>query len=176
MPKTHQSDGVDAIREQWRRERPDLDTGPMATIGRLGRCSQELHRYLNEVFTRFGLTSWEFDVLATLRRSGSPYRLAPTEIFSSLMLSSGTMTRQLHILAERGFISRSPNPKDARSMLVQLTPQGLALIDEAVTAHVANMARLFSRLEAKDIAALDRSLRELLATLESRDARAQTSS
>lgn len=169
MHKPRRSDGVDTIREQWHTQRPDLDTGPMATIGRLGRCSQHLLHYLNQVFTRYGLSNWEFDVLATLRRHGTPYRLAPTDIFSSLMLSSGTMTRQLHILTERGLVERLANPADARSMLVQLTPAGLALIDEVVTAHVANMARLFSGLEDRDIAALDRSLRALLANLEARD-------
>jgi len=105
-------------------------------------------------------------VLATLRRSGAPYCLAPTALFSSLMLSSGTMTRQLQLLAERGLVSRLPNPDDARSLLVQLTPQGLDLVNEVVAAHVDNMARILAPLDAAQLDALDASMSALLAILE----------
>lgn len=57
--------------------------------------------------------------------------------------------------------------RDARSSLVQLTPQGLALIDRAVEAHVANERRILSALKAADLAALDHRLALLLAALES---------
>lgn len=60
-----------------------------------------------------------------------------------------------------------PNPADARSSLVQLTPQGLALIDRAVEAHVANEHRILAALKAADLAALDHRLALLLAALES---------
>jgi hypothetical protein len=95
------ADAVDAILGQWRRERPDLDTGPMGPIGRLKRCTALVQRHLDENFARFGLSFWEFDVLATLRRSGRPYRLTPTALFSALMVTSGTMTNRLQRLESR---------------------------------------------------------------------------
>ena len=107
-------------------------------------------------------------MLATLRRSGAPYCLAPTTLFSTLMVTSGTMTHRMAKLEAQGWIERLPNPADARSSLVQLTPQGLALIDRAVEAHVANEHRILSALKAADIAALDARLALLLASLESR--------
>jgi len=166
MTIKQRADAVDAILEQWRRERPDLDVTPMGTIGRIKRCSAFLQRELDVVFTAFGMTAWEFDVLATLRRSGMPYCLAPTALFSALMITSGTMTRQLQRLEAVGWVSRMPNPNDARSMLVQLTPAGLELIDRAVKAHVENEARILAPLKAADLAELDARLSELLLVLE----------
>ena len=166
MDTPNTPDAVDAIRAQWQRERPDLDTRDMALIGRLARCAGQLQKRLNDTFAQYGICNWEFDVLATLRRSGAPYCLAPTALFSSLMLSSGTMTRQLQLLAERGLVSRLPNPDDARSLLVQLTPQGLDLVNEVVAAHVDNMARILAPLDAAQLDALDASMSALLAILE----------
>lgn len=161
-------DAVDAILAQWKRERPDLDASPMGPIGRIKRCAVLLERRLDETFAEFGLSRWEFDMLATLRRSGAPYCLAPTTLFSTLMVTSGTMTHRMAKLEAQGWIERLPNPADARSSLVQLTPQGLELIDRAVEAHVANEHRILSALKAADVAALDARLALLLASLESR--------
>lgn len=166
MATRKRHDAVDAVLAQWRRERPDLDVSPMGTIGRLNRCSALLGRLLDETFARFDLTRWEFDVLATLRRSGAPYRLAPTALFSSLMVTSGTMTHRLQRLQAQGWIKRVPNPDDARSMFVQLTPSGLALVNRAVEAHVENEHRILAPLKAAQRAALEEALAQLLAVLE----------
>ena len=166
MPDPSPADAVDAILTQWRTERPDLDVAPMGPIGRLKRCAALVERRLEATFTQFGLSFWEFDMLATLRRSGAPYCLAPTTLFSTLMVTSGTMTHRMGKLEASGWIKRLPNPADARSLLVQLTPAGLALIDQAVQAHVANEHALLAPLRAADLAALDRRLAQLLAVLE----------
>ncbi|MBI3526157.1 MAG: MarR family transcriptional regulator [Betaproteobacteria bacterium] len=160
------ADAVDVILEQWRRERPDLDVSPMATIGRIKRCAALLQRRLDEVFAAFGMTNWEFDVLATLRRSGKPYSLAPTALFSALMITSGTMTHRLRGLETRGLVRRLPNRDDARSVLVQLTPGGLALINRAVEAHVENEQRILASIKPSDLAVLNARLSQLLVMLE----------
>lgn len=159
-------DAVDAILAQWRREKPDLDLGPMGLIGRLGRCAALIRRRLDAEFERFGLSSWEFDVLAALYRSGPPYCLAPTALFSTLMVTSGTMTHRLKGLEARGWIARETNPGDARSLLVRLTPEGLAQIDAALLAHVENEKHIMAPLAAADQAELDAALARLLAVLE----------
>lgn len=161
-----QHDAVDVILEQWRRERPDLDPAPMGPIGRLKRCAALLEGRLEAGFASYGLSVWEFDMLAALRRSGSPYRLSPTELFSTLMVTSGTMTHRLKRLETRGWIERLPNEEDARSMLVQLTRKGLALINRAVESHLDNERRLLAALPAESLAALDAQLSALLLTLE----------
>ncbi|MFV0664431.1 MarR family winged helix-turn-helix transcriptional regulator [Denitromonas sp.] len=159
-------DAVDTILAQWRRERPDLDLAPMGVIGRLARCSALMQRELDTVFGAFEIGRGEFDVLATLRRAGAPYCLAPTALFSSLMITSGTMTHRLQGLEARGWIDRLPDPKDARSKLVRLTAEGLALIDRAIEAHLENERRILAPLAADEVAALDARLARLLAVLE----------
>ncbi|WP_027054023.1 MarR family winged helix-turn-helix transcriptional regulator [Mesorhizobium erdmanii] len=144
--------------EQWKRERPDLDVSPMAVLGRLNEASSLIARdRLAPLFARFALQAGEFDVLATLRRSGSPYTLTPTALYEATMVTSGAMTNRLDRLEKAGLILRGPHPNDRRGIVVQLTEKGLALIDEAVTAHVAN--------EHEILAALTPAERETLASL-----------
>lgn len=159
-------DAVDRILKQWQVERPDLALEAMATIGRLKRCAQLLQRRLEARFEQFGLSAWEFDVLATLRRSGEPYCLSPSVLLNSLMVSSGTMTHRMQRLESAGWVERVPNPEDARSLLLRLSPQGLALIDQAVEAHVANEEAILAPLKSSEWRALDAGLVALLATLE----------
>ncbi|WP_422973411.1 MarR family winged helix-turn-helix transcriptional regulator [Undibacterium sp. Ji49W] len=159
-------DAVDQIMEQWRNARPDVDCSPMENIGRLRRCSDLLQRELEATFSTFGMTAWEFDVLATLRRSSATYCMTPTDLFSRLMVTSGTMTHRLQKLEANGWILRLQNSEDARSMLVQLSASGKELIDRAVVAHVENERRIMSGLNAGELKRLNEGLRAMLAVLE----------
>lgn len=159
------TDAVDAILEQWQQQ-PQLDTRLMGPIGRLKRSAALLQQQLDRVFSEFDLSAWEFDVLATLRRSGAPYSLAPTQLFSTLMVTSGTMTHRMNQLEKRALIERQANPQDARSKLVALSAAGLQLIDQALEAHVANQRRILAGLDDEAVERLDHSLRQLLAILE----------
>lgn len=166
MGKIQQADAVDAIIQQWRQERPDLDTREMGVIGRLKRCAALLQHRLDETFSSFDMTNWEFDVLATLRRSGAPYRLTPTSLFSTMMVTSGTMTHRMQRLEARGLIKRIPNEEDARSMMVQLTTPGIKLIDRAVAEHIKNEHNILAPLKSAEFDQLEASLKKLLAILE----------
>ena len=144
--------------EQWRHERPDLDVSPMGVIGRLNEASSLIARdRLAPVFARFGLQSGEFDVLATLRRSGAPYALTPTELYEATMVTSGAMTARLDRLEKAGLTQRAPHPSDRRGVVVQLTAKGRELIDTALAAHVANEHEILAGLTHED--------REILADL-----------
>jgi DNA-binding MarR family transcriptional regulator len=133
--------------EQWKRERPDLDVSPMLVLGRLNEASSLVARErLAPLFARFGLQAGEFDVLATLRRSGQPYALTPTALYEATMVTSGAMTNRLDRLEKAGLILRGPHPNDRRGIVVQLTDKGLALIDAALTAHVANEHEILAGL------------------------------
>jgi DNA-binding MarR family transcriptional regulator len=137
--------------EQWARERPDLDTGPMVLLGRLGEAALLIARdRLNPLFAEFGLQPGEFDVLATLRRSGTPYALTPTALYEAAMISSGSMTNRIDRLENAGLVERRSNPADKRGTLVALTTNGLALIDRAVEAHIANQQSIISGLDDQE--------------------------
>lgn len=89
------SDAMDQLLTQWRRERPDVDVWPMGVIGRITRLSRLLDRELKEFFAGHGLERWEFDVLATLRRSGPPYELTAGALNRAAMVTSGAITNRL---------------------------------------------------------------------------------
>lgn len=149
--------------EQWRRERPDLDPSPMIVLGRLQETALVIARdRLNPLFARYGLQPGEFDVLATLRRSGAPYALTPTALYDAAMISSGSMTNRIDRLEKAGWVERRPNPADGRGTLVALTPAGLALIDDAVVAHVGNQQRALSALSDAEQRQLAKLLGKLL--------------
>ncbi|MBY5364657.1 MarR family transcriptional regulator [Rhizobium leguminosarum] len=166
MSEDRKLDHVDKILAQWRRERPDLDVEPMGILGRLKRLSTHLGREVEAVLMQQGLSSSAFDVLATLRRAGSPHRLSPGELLEMTMVSSGTMTNRIDQLEKAGYVERILNPEDRRSVLIALTEKGLATVEIAVDAHVANQHRLSQNLSAADKAELDRLLRKFLADFE----------
>jgi DNA-binding MarR family transcriptional regulator len=139
-------DGVDLILEQWRRERPDLDPSPIGVIGRVSRLARELEQRLEPVYREHGLEAGWYDVLATLRRTGPPYRLRPTEFTSALMLTSSGTTKRLDRLEQAGLIARSPDPEDRRGTLITLTAAGRELVDSVTTAHLENERRILSAL------------------------------
>ena len=149
--------------EQWRRERPDLDVSPMAVLGRLRQAATMISRTrLDPLFEKFGLQSGEFDVLATLRRSGAPFALTPTALYEATMVTSGAMTNRLDRLEKSGLIARTPHPEDRRGVIVQLTAKGRALIDEAVTAHVENEHNVLSGLTREEQDRLAELLEKLI--------------
>ncbi|MBB4235215.1 MarR family winged helix-turn-helix transcriptional regulator [Rhizobium esperanzae] len=159
-------DHVDRILAQWRRERPDLDVEPMGILGRLKRLGTHLGREVEAVLLEHGLSTSAFDVLATLRRSGTPHRLSPGELLEMTMVSSGTMTNRIDQLEKAGFVQRILNPEDRRSVLIALTDKGFATVEKAVDAHAANQQRLMGNLNAADKAELDRLLRKFLSDFE----------
>ena len=164
MPET--TDALDRITAQWRRERPDLDPAPMGVIGRITRISALAQRELERVFADHGLAGGDFDVLATLRRTGASNRLTPGELSRSTMVTTGGMTKRLDRLEAGGLIRREPDPRDRRGKLIALTDDGRALIDRAVEAHVRNEQRLLAGLPAAKREQLATLLRELLLTLD----------
>ena len=154
-------DGVDEILDQWRRERPDLDASPIGVIGRVSRLARELEQRLDPVYREHGLQNGWYDVLATLRRAGPPYRLRPSEFTNALMLTSSGTTKRLDRLEEAGLILREPDPDDRRGILITLTERGRTLVDAASEAHLANESRLLGALSDAERARLAELLRKL---------------
>ncbi|WP_421400629.1 MarR family winged helix-turn-helix transcriptional regulator [Agrobacterium fabrum] len=159
-------DHVDHILAQWRKERPDLDVGPMGLLGRLHRLSTHLGREVEAALLKHGLSSSAFDVLATLRRAGSPYQLSPGDLLAMTMVSSGTMTNRIDQLEKAGLVERIHNPQDRRSVLISLTKRGFAVVEEAVGAHVENQHRLVAHLSEEERATLDGLLKRFLQDFE----------
>lgn len=166
------ADHVDRLRAQWARELPDLDTEPMAILSRARRLTLLAGSSIEKTFAGFGLDRGEFDVISTLRRSGPPYRLTPTDLYSTLMISSGGLTHRLGRLEKAGLVAREKSASDGRSVEVVLTPAGISLAEEAFRADMANEARYLTSLAPAEREALAGLLRALLEALEAAEAKA----
>jgi DNA-binding MarR family transcriptional regulator len=161
-----QHDHVEAILDAWRAEQPGLDVSPVAIFGRITRIDRYLTAAMREMYRRHQLDAGEYDVLAALRRSGPGYRLTPTELYRSVLVTSATMTERLDRLEKRTLIRRRPASRDRRSVLVELTPAGRAIFDQAHPDLLATEAALLDGLSLPDRAALARLLAKLAASLE----------
>ncbi|MFF0411150.1 MarR family winged helix-turn-helix transcriptional regulator [Kitasatospora sp. NPDC004745] len=164
-----QYDGVDRITAQWRTVRPDLDTSPMAVIGRLSRASRLLERGIKENLTVHGVEPWEFDVLATLLRSGAPHVLTAGELSAAVMVSSAALTNRIDHLVAKGLVERAVDPAHRRRVLISLTDAGRELTDRLVEHHLAGEERQLAGLSGTERDQLAGLLRRVLLTLGDHD-------
>jgi DNA-binding MarR family transcriptional regulator len=155
-------DEIDRIVAEWNVVRPDLDVSPTHTLQRITRLALLQAASFAQVFAPYGVSFGEYLVLAALRRAGPPYRMNPTALFNSVILSSGAMTNRLDGLEEMGMVERLPDPDDRRGRLVALTDRGRELVDNSVVDHLANEERLLGGLDAKERKQLAGLLRKLL--------------
>jgi DNA-binding MarR family transcriptional regulator len=159
-------DAVDRIMEQWETERPDVDVSPMGVVGRLHRVGGILEEGLSRVFRSAGLGNGDFDVLATLRRSGAPYAMTPSELSAHTMVTSGAVTKRVDRLEQAGLVRRTVRSDDARGRTIALTEEGRELVDRLLVDHMANEDALLAPLDGEQRAVLAGLLRTLLNGLE----------
>ncbi|MBN9612364.1 MAG: MarR family transcriptional regulator [Actinobacteria bacterium] len=160
------ADHVDRIQAQWHRERPGLDVSPVGVIGRLHRIGDRLRAELVALYRRYGLGEGEFDVLATLRRTGKPYELTPGVLAQHTMVTTGAVSKRLDRLESAGLVQRRSSEHDGRGRVVGLTEAGLELIDGAFAAHMRNEQRLLAGLDDAQRAQLESLLRTWMRALE----------
>lgn len=159
-------DGVDRILGQWATERPDLDTEAMGIFGRIFRLARAGGDATAAAYARSDLTRGDFDVLATLRRSGTDRPLSPSALSATLMLTSGGMTQRIDRLERAGLVRRSPDPADRRALRVSLTERGAQVVDRAVEDGLAAEQRLLAGIPPERLREVDAMLRELLAAVD----------
>ncbi|MFW6772680.1 MarR family winged helix-turn-helix transcriptional regulator [Nocardioides sp. CPCC 205120] len=155
-------DEVDELVEAWARERPDLDLAPVEVFSRISRLARHLDLARRKAFADHDIETWEFDVLAALRRAGAPYELSPGRLLRETLVTSGTMTNRVDRLVARGLVDRLPDPHDRRGVLVRLTREGGAAVDGAFEALLEAEATLVAALPAGERERLGALLRELM--------------
>ena len=159
------NDPVDRIVEQWGAVHPQLDTTPMAILGRVHRISREAGERVERHFRAHGIGRGDYDVLASLRRAGEPQVLTPARLGAGLLLSSAGVTGRIDRLERAGLVARRPDPADGRGVLVELTDAGRDLVDRLVVEDMANEAAWVGALSERDRRTLDRLLAKLLAAV-----------
>ncbi|MBL6938098.1 MAG: MarR family transcriptional regulator [Alphaproteobacteria bacterium] len=164
------TDHVGRVHAQWRRELPDVDMEGSRIIGRARRITLLSRAKIEAVFARHGLDTGEFDVVATLRRAGSPYALRPTELYRALMISSGGLTDRLARLEERGLVRRRPSDEDKRSLLVELTAKGCVVAEAALREDMLVESAMVAALTAQERDQLAALLQKLAMAFETDEA------
>ncbi|MFE2187301.1 MarR family winged helix-turn-helix transcriptional regulator [Streptomyces sp. NPDC059455] len=159
---TARADAVQSIVDQWRRERPDLDTSPLQVFGRLHRVFLRYQSGIGGPVEKHGLSLAGFDVLTALRRAGSPYRLTAGELAASGLITSAGVTLRLDRLEKDGLIARERDPEDRRVVYSRLTDEGLRRIDELFAEHLRNERDMLGGLSPAEC----RQLAGLLGKLE----------
>ena len=159
-------DEVDELVEAWGRERSDLDLTPVEVFSRIGRLARHLDLARRRAFAAHEIESWEFDVLAALRRAGGDYQLSPGRLLRETLVTSGTMTNRVDRLAARGLVERLPDPHDRRGVLVRLTGSGRSTVDGALEGLLRREQALLAGLDATDQKRLAGLLRDLVVPFE----------
>jgi DNA-binding MarR family transcriptional regulator len=142
---------------QWRAARPDLDSSGKEVVGRLLHLEGVVLQAVNSALAPYGLKYLEYAVLATLRVSGAPYRMTPSQLQARLLFTSGGLSNLLKRLEGNGWIQRTDDPDDGRGVLVSLTAKGRRLADRAMPDHAQaelRLLRMFSSEERDQLAQL----------------------
>ena len=159
-------DHIDRVLADWKRERPDYDLASVEIIGRAGRIMEHVDRALEAKFQEFGISRATFDVLATLRRGGRPYRMPQRDLMRRLLRTSGSMSLRIDSLEREGFVSRLMDKEDRRLVFVTLAPKGLSLIEKVIPEHLMNEKTLLAGLSKAECEQLKLLLRKWLISLE----------
>ncbi|MHA3701201.1 MarR family winged helix-turn-helix transcriptional regulator [Jatrophihabitans sp. YIM 134969] len=160
------ADEVDSILAAWYSERPDLDVTPMAVLSRVSRLADVLAARRAEVFTRHQLQSFEFDVLAALRRAGDPYELTPGQLVAATHVTSGTMTNRVDKLVDKKWVRRRADGEDGRVVRVRLTAVGRRRVDATLVDLLGAERELLAVLAPASQTRLAAALRTLTTAAE----------
>lgn len=161
------SQQIETIAQQWREQRPDIDSGPMALMGKLRRLTTRLRDEFVIGYEQFGIGEGEFDVLSALRRMGQPFELPPSLLADHTMVTAGATSKRIDRLVEAGLVDRRSGTEDRRARVIALTPEGHKLIDQAIEAHTANQRRLAATLSDEEFKWMEDTVSKWLVALDS---------
>lgn len=120
----------------------------MAAIRRLGT---EIDGLDQRAANRFGISRTDLHLIDRLRSEGTQ---KPSQLASSLGLTSGGLSIALERLERIGYIRRSQHPDDRRSVLVEATETIGPLEDEVFGPLIERMTRLLDTYSNAELATL----------------------
>ncbi len=132
-------------------------------IRSMAQCYQAFERASAEFDKQLGLTSPQFDIIATL---GNTPGMSCKQLGEKTLMTKGTLTGVLDRLQARGLIDRIGHEKDGRSVVVKLTTDGVAAFETLYPKKVVSLVRSLSALsdqEREAAIALFGKLEQLLA-------------
>lgn len=158
---TNSNDLIDRLVDDWRRERPSGNPDSMQVVGRIIRLGRRYENLVTQFLKPHSIAYSDFDVLATLRRSGEPYRMTPTELQKSVLLTSGAMTACLRRLESAGFLLRETTSHDRRQLSAKLTANGYDIVETLIDYRFQLARDALMNLDNEEIVAAETLLRKL---------------
>jgi len=161
-----EKDWTDSLLERLASNRTSKEVEPYQVTARISRVGLHIERMQEAAFGRFGLNRGEMGVLGALALAGPKQQMSPTQLFKGLMLSSAGITSRLDRLERGGYVRRTRHPKDRRGVIVELTPAGRKVFEQAVAADAGQERQFVASLNKEEQRALATLLKKLLAGLE----------
>jgi DNA-binding MarR family transcriptional regulator len=152
-------DRVEAVQAAWRRELPDVDVSSVAVVGRLLDVAHSVERIRAVALAAEGSDWATFDLLATLRRSGPPYRMSVGDLQRASLVTTGAVSQRVERAEQAGLVRRVPVPDDARKVAVELTVEGYRSAARLVRVVMAADRTLLENLDEAERAVLRDVLR-----------------
>lgn len=163
-------DDIDRVERDWHRERPDTDVSSIGIVSRIWRIGRHLEQQRKEQLDAVGTDRGTLDVLAMLRRAGPPYRRSAGELTRSALITSGGVSQRLDKLEKAGLVTRHVDTSDRRRVDVELTPDGVELVDSVLADLMDHDSHVLSTaLTGPEQDRLRQLLRKLLLSLEPPD-------
>lgn len=154
-------DLVDNLINDWASELPELPTDAIGVVGRILRLGRQYETRANGLLKSYGLSYTDFDILATLRRSGAPYRLPPRQLLQSVLITSGAMTAALDRLTNAGLVKRAAHKIDRRSFTAELTQDGKSAIEKVLYLRFEDAISSIDHISKEERIILETLLRKL---------------
>jgi DNA-binding MarR family transcriptional regulator len=140
--------------EQSLRDFPGAyDAGRLQVFHAVRALAQQMNDATSAWLAPFGLTAAKFNYLIILyaqRKSG----LTAQALGAQVHTVSASVTSMVDSLVRENLVARTQNPRDGRSTLLRLTPNGERTVRSAAAAHHANVAEMLGALSDPDCAAL----------------------
>lgn len=124
-------------------------------------CAKEVVRRYKPVLDGLDLTYTQYIAMLVLWEHRE---ISAKDLGAHLYLDSGTLTPLLKKLEQKHYVTRHRDPCDERNLLVTLTPQGLALREQAL--EVPPRMQACVALEPEEAQQLGALLRKLLKAME----------
>lgn len=149
------NDPIEELVQDWEREMPELNTTGLGVVGRILFLAKEFAYLQQKVLRPLGLETWEYEVIAALRRQGEPFELAPTRLAELAQLTTGAITNRLDRLEARDLVVRRPDPSDRRALRIRLTSSGKTLAEEAVWVRMEAVREFLGSLTPSRVKSLE---------------------
>lgn len=129
----------------------------------LHQLARDVTTQLDRRLAPLGVTTQQAALLHNAASGGA----SPGQLMEAVGTDTAGMSKLLDRLEVKGLIERRPNPSDRRSVMIELTERGLALVPELTPVFSQVARQLFDGFSADEVANLTSSLRRMGENLKS---------